>query len=201
MSEVHEYYCKKCGNKVAESDMKCQRCKSLLASEGAVKIKKIRISKTKEKILENIYNDKVDLSKLSSKDRCVFKKHKLDSEFPIWACIILHYISVGIFDLIYYGVIHGKLPYLENDDPTTGKAIGFMFIPIYNIYWYFFFWLRLIDRIKLQYKLRKKKYSLNKTFFIIILIGSIIPYAGFLVFMPIMIGLIQNAINRLVEQK
>ena len=57
MPEINEYYCKKCGTKVDEEDIHCTKCKSLLA--GNVKIKKIKVSETKLKILEGddiVYN-------------------------------------------------------------------------------------------------------------------------------------------------
>ncbi|MBW2984902.1 hypothetical protein KY361_07305 [Candidatus Woesearchaeota archaeon] len=37
---THKYYCSKCKTKVKEDDVKCPKCNSLLAVEGAVIIKK-----------------------------------------------------------------------------------------------------------------------------------------------------------------
>ena len=56
-------------------------------------------------------------------------------------------VTMLIFALIYYGLVHGNLPKRRPDDPGAGKAIGFMFIPFFNIYWVCFFWVRLCTRI------------------------------------------------------
>jgi hypothetical protein len=56
---------------------------------------------------------------------------------PIWSLITL----------IQLYLVHSKLPKVRDDDPSGGKAIGFMFIPIYNFFWMFFVWLRLMDRL------------------------------------------------------
>jgi hypothetical protein len=60
---------------------------------------------------------------------------------------VLLSIFVPFFSLIFYGLVHGNLPKRRADDPGAGKAIGFMFIPFFNIYWICFFWLRLCTRI------------------------------------------------------
>lgn len=43
--KVSKYYCTKCGNEVGGGDINCKKCKSLLAINGAVKIKKAKIKK------------------------------------------------------------------------------------------------------------------------------------------------------------
>lgn len=207
MIEINEYYCSKCGTKVKESDTKCPKCKSFLASDGAITVKKIQISETKAKAIKNIYKDNFkNLSKFTKKEKEKFKEHNINSTFPIWACIILHIITFGVFSLIYFGIKHGKLPHINEDDPTTGEAIGYMFIPFYNFYWRFFYWLRIADRINLQYTLREKKPPINKPFIIISLSLSLIPipyiwYIGFFILMPIVVGKIQSASNKLVNDK
>jgi len=208
MPEIHKYYCSKCGTKVKESDMKCPNCNSLLASDGAVKVKKIRISETKLKVMENIYKENFkNFSEFTEKEKEKFKKHNISSTFPVWACIILHFITFGLFTLIYFGIKHGELPQIDGDDPTTGKAIGFMFIPFFNIYWWFFYWLRITDRINFQYNLRGKESPINRKFVKISLWLNFIPippyfspFAG-LIFLPIVIGQVQNASNKLASDK
>lgn len=68
------------------------------------------------------------------------------NEFSTAGAVFLS-IFVPFFSLIFYGIVHGQLPRRRSDDPTTGKAIGFMFIPFFNIYWMCFFWVRLCTRI------------------------------------------------------
>jgi hypothetical protein len=205
MPEIHEYFCSKCGTKVKESDMKCPKCKSFLASDGAVKVKKIHISETKSKAMENVYKDNFkNFSEFTKEEKEKFKKHNIDSTFPVWACIIFHFITFGLFTLIYFGIKHGKLPQIDGDDPTTGQAIGYMFIPFYNIYWRFFYWLRMTDRINLQYKLRGKESPINRTFVKTTLILGLIPYIWFIeifILMPIVVGITQSASNKLVSDK
>ena len=70
------------------------------------------------------------------------------------AVIILHFLTFGLFSFFFHACKHGRLPMVRHDDPSTGKAIGFMFIPFYNWYWIFFANLRLCDRINEHAKWR-----------------------------------------------
>lgn len=75
--------------------------------------------------------------------------HRL-SEFPNWAIVLLT-IFVPLFGLIWFGLMHDQLPKNRQDDPGAGKAIGFSFIPFFNIwYWSFFIHPRLVLRINEQ---------------------------------------------------
>jgi hypothetical protein len=73
-------------------------------------------------------------------------QHPIISEFPVVGAVLLS-MFVPLFALIYYGMTHGNLPKRRSNDPGTGKAIGFAFIPIFSIYWHCFFWIRLCTRI------------------------------------------------------
>ena len=46
------YYCAQCKSKVQESDIKCQKCKNLLAADGAVIKKEINVSLKKDNEIE-----------------------------------------------------------------------------------------------------------------------------------------------------
>ncbi len=205
MPAVHEYYCTKCGTRVKDGDIRCPKCKSLLAADGAVKIKKIQVSEARLKLFEDIYKDNFKLfSELTEKEKEKFKQHNIQKKFPIWLCIILHFITLGIFTLIYFGIKQGKLPQVNEDDPSTGQAIGYSFIPFYNLYWSFIYWLRLTDRINFQYKLRVKEMPINRTFVKTTLILGVIPFIWFIeifILKPIVVGIVQSASNGLVNKK
>ena len=74
--------------------------------------------------------------------------------FSTGVAILLDIVTLGFFGLVYYGLKFGKLPKASHRDFGAGKAIGFMFIPYFNFYWIFRFWLGLCDRINLQLRLR-----------------------------------------------
>ena len=78
--------------------------------------------------------------------------------FSIALLALLHIVTGGIFTLIWFGVLHGKLPKVRRNDPSAAKAILFCLIPLFNIYWAFFFWYRLCARVDEQ----RVKYSLQE---------------------------------------
>lgn len=154
-----------------------------------------------EELVHDVYSEDFNVSNLKHKEQ--FMHHRL-TEFPVWACIILHYVTLGIFSFIYFGLKHGDLPKVKDDDPSAGKAIGFSFIPFFNLYWMFIFWLRLVDRINFQLKLRHKDPEISKGLAIATVILMIIPYISlisFLILSPILIGFIQSANNNLVKMR
>jgi hypothetical protein len=126
--------------------------------------------------------------------------HQL-TEFSGAAVVILHIITLGIFSFFYWPLMHGKFPKNRPDDPSAGKALGFMFIPLFNIYWFFFASLRLIDRIDEQRTARGLA-PMGKGLILTTLILSCIPYFNFLVMFimwPIVAGTTQGNINELVR--
>ena len=70
--------------------------------------------------------------------------------FPVAASVLLHFITLGLFSFFHLNLLHGKLPKVRPDDPSAGKAIGFMFIPFFNFYWVFFSYNRLCLRVDEQ---------------------------------------------------
>ena len=92
---------------------------------------------------------------------------------------------------------------IRDNDFSAGKAIGFLFIPFFNFYWEFRFWIRLVDRINFQFKLRNQPMPLSRGLTLATVIMGVIPYVGLLsliVFFPIIEGQIQNATNRLAKE-
>jgi len=81
--------------------------------------------------------------------------------FPPVAVVLLHLVTLapvflvvtGVFPLVWFGRMHGKMPKLRPDDPSARKAVGFMFIPVVNMFWVFFTYGRLCDRLSEQRRL------------------------------------------------
>jgi hypothetical protein len=151
--------------------------------------------------LDDLYKEDFKLKKLSAAQKSKFKKHRL-KPFPIALAVILHFVTLSLFTIIYYGMQHGRLPKNNDKDFGAGKAIGFMFIPFFNLYWIFMFWMRLGDRLNLQYKLRGKRPKVEKglliaTCVIVIIFSSL----GYLIMHPITVGLVQSSINELARMK
>jgi hypothetical protein len=152
----------------------------------------------------NPYDRHYDLSQVSEEQRQAWMQHEL-TEFPTWAVIVLTILTLGIFGVIYHGLKHGKLPKVKSDDFGAGKGIGFLLIPFFNLYWQFVFWLRLVDRINFQYRLRGAQPPISRDLalwtIILALVGAFIfittPFA--LVMALIVAGQIQSATNRLVK--
>ncbi len=123
----------------------------------------------------DVYNPVFDLSRLSSEQQNSFMQHQFTYTFSIDAVIGMHFITLGLFTLIYFGLKHSRLLMIKHDDFKAGRAIGFMFIPFFNLYWQFRFWLRLVDRVTLQLRLRGFIPTIPKGLMLATLIVSLIP--------------------------
>jgi len=99
----------------------------------------------------NVYE--TDLAQLSAGERAALSRHQLQ-RFPAWMVALLTPLTLGLFPLIHFGLQHDRLPTAHEKDPTSAKAIGYSFVPYYNLYWVLFNTLRLADRVELQYRLR-----------------------------------------------
>ena len=194
--------CSKCGNKVftgkyleIDDKITCFNC----IPTG----KKLSVDPNIVRSIDWIYDETYDLSKLTAKQKKDFKDHRIPATFPVAVSVILYFLTLGIFHLIYFGIKHGQLPKIKSNDFGTGKAIGFMFIPFFNFYWQFMFWVRLANRINLQHRLRGREPPIPKALIIVTLILGFIPVAAYatLVLAPIMIGFIQHGINTLVKEQ
>ena len=127
--------------------------------------------------------------------------HQLD-EFPAAVAVLLHYLTLGIFTMIWLNLMHGKMPRIRHDDPSAGKAIGFLFIPFFNLYWIFFTYHRLCVRINEQRQMRslmpKAPTGLAVTMCIITLLTYVGTIVSWLIFAPIFVGIVQSSVNELV---
>jgi hypothetical protein len=124
--------------------------------------------------------------------------------FPVVAIILLHYCTCGIFPLVWLNLVHGRLPRVRPDDPSAGKAVGFCFIPFFNLYWIFFTYRRLCLRVDKQRELYGLPPSKLRGLATTACIFQVIPYInvllGFTIIMPIYIGMMQSSINQLARQ-
>ncbi|MBM3779819.1 MAG: hypothetical protein FJW23_16520 [Acidimicrobiia bacterium] len=149
-----------------------------------------------------VYQESFDLGRIPAAQQQQFAKHQLVESFSVGGAIALHYVTIGIFTILYYGLRHSKLPRIRPDDFGGGKAIGFLFIPFFNFYWLFPFWLRLADRVNFQFRLRNQPPPVSRGLVLAATIIQVIPYVGFfwwLVFGPIVIGQLQGALNALAR--
>ncbi|QOV89498.1 GYF domain-containing protein [Humisphaera borealis] len=128
--------------------------------------------------------------------------HTLTS-FSTVGVVILHWVTLGVFSFIYQMMKHGSLPVRRPDDPSAGKAIGFMFIPFFNLYWLFFANLRLIDRINEERRQAGLPQNAPRGLAMAYCICMVIPYinllVGFLIMGPIYWGTLQANVNELVR--
>ncbi|GEM_PF-1918031 len=128
--------------------------------------------------------------------------HQL-TKLPVAVAILLHFVTFGIFTLIWLNVMHGKICRVRTDDPSAGKAVGFCFIPFFNLYWIFFTYRRLCLRIDEQRDLYGLPPSNLSGLATTACIFQIIPYINFLlgytIFTPIFIGMMQSSVNQLVH--
>jgi hypothetical protein len=132
--------------------------------------------------------------------------HQLNA-FPAFGAVLLS-MFVPFFSLIFYGIAHGQLPRRRPDDPSTGRAIGFMFIPFFNIYWTCFFWVRLCTRINDELARAGQPPAAPRALIITMLwmmLGMFIPLLNILVMIAlgvmsiVFIALLQSSINTLVR--
>ncbi|HTS16346.1 MAG TPA: GYF domain-containing protein [Verrucomicrobiae bacterium] len=127
--------------------------------------------------------------------------HQL-TKFPVAVVIILHYLTCGIFGIVWLNLMHGKLPRVRQDDPTAGRAVGFCFIPFFNLYWIFFTFRRLCVRVDEQRSLYGLPPSNLKGLATTACIFQVIPYInlllGYTIMFPVFLGMMQSSVNRLV---
>jgi hypothetical protein len=123
------------------------------------------------------------------------------NDFPVWLLVLLHYLTCGIFSLVWINYYHAKLPQTRPDDPSGGKAVGYMFIPFYNFYWVFFSHIRLCERLddeRVRNGLAPTGLSGLVVATCILQVIPYVNYASFGILYPITAGLLQSKINELV---
>lgn len=135
---------------------------------------------------------------LTEGDRVALSRHELQ-RFPVWAAVTLHIVTFGLWSLFHFSRMHGRLPKLRPDDPSTLRAIGMFLVPYVNIWWSFFAPMRLVDRLNLQLLLRGSETRVSKT---PIVVGAILSF--FMYFLPIgwiyAVYKTQKAVNEIVDR-
>jgi Protein of unknown function (DUF2510) len=152
----------------------------------------------------NVYDEGADLTQLlTPEQRETCRYHQL-SRFPTWLVVVLHFLTLGLFTLIYQGLKFSRLPVVRENDFGAGKGIGFMFIPFFNLYWVFRYVLSLTDRLNFQFRLRGERPPISRGLALASCIVWVIPYVdviAWLILMPIVAGQWQSATNRLVDAR
>jgi hypothetical protein len=126
----------------------------------------------------------LDPRRLPLEERARLAQHAL-RPFPVWVVGVLNVLTFGLFPMIHFGLMHDRLPRAASNDPSSGKAIGFQFIPYYNLYWMFFSALRLSDRLTLQFRIRGLQGAAPRGVVLAACICSVIPYVNILM-LPIL---------------
>lgn len=139
---------------------------------------------------------------LTQSDKDYLKQHTLKKFSPGMA-VTLHFLTWGIFSVIHYGMQHDRLPVAARNDPSAAKAIGFNFIPYFNLYWAIFNPLRLADRLNLQDRIRDRPDGISRGLILACGIMGMVPYLNFLLGVPLWgfgVYQFQKSINRLAEE-
>ena len=155
---------------------------------------------------DEVYRPEFDLRQVDPQLLASWRAREL-SYFSVAGAVVLNMFTSSLFGLIFYGIQHGRLPRASRRDFGTGQAIGFMFIPFYNLYWAFRFWCGLVDRLNLQLRLTNHPVPpLSRslaTAVCVLKICSAIPYLGCLALIAeviceaVLVSKVQEAINSL----
>jgi len=197
--------CFSCGAEPVRSKGSCPHCRASTmplarrCSQCGAKLK-WKPSRARRRA---IYDPRFDLSDLAPEQKDAFMQHRIDYAFSVDALLLLHFVTLGLFSLIYFGLMHSRLPMIKYDDFRAKRAIGFSFIPFFNLYWIFRFWLRLVDRLGLQTRFRGFRLAIPESLMRATIIVSLIPVAWFaaLIMYPVCIAQIQSSCNELVPEE
>lgn len=156
--------------------------------------------KTYRHELEPVYQEYFNIESLPKQDITNMKYHWFKGELHTAWVVIFNILTLGLFWTIYCWLHHTDLPHIKEDDFTATKGIWFLFIPFFNLYWICKFWLRLVNRINFQFKLRGRELPVSKWLAITFLVLQYIPYLnilGILIFWSIMVGQIESGVRKL----
>ena len=156
----------------------------------------------------DLYSTAVDLNQvLTPQEREAYKQNLLSPGMAPWVVVVLSAVTIGIFGTVYLQLKQSRLPVVKPNDPSAAKAIGFLFIPFFNLYWYFVVWRRLVDRLNFQYRLRGRPAPIDRGQMtaaqILALLGSILIFGQVVgwVWVLVFAAKIQSASNDLAAGK
>jgi Protein of unknown function (DUF2510) len=155
----------------------------------------------------DVYSQAVEPNQvLTPEQRQAYSQHTLTS-FPAWLAVVLHILTLGIFSVFFFLSKHNSFPRVKPDDPSAGKAIGFMFIPFFNLYWQFVAWPRFVQRLNFQFRLRGRPSPVSDglvtTTLILNLVSGliIVTFPVVVVLSSILVGQSQSAVNTLAAER
>ncbi|MBN1460094.1 MAG: zinc ribbon domain-containing protein, partial [Armatimonadetes bacterium] len=123
-------------------------------------------------------------------------------DFPASHLLALHYLTLGLFSMVWINIFHGSLPKRQRDDPSACRAAGFLFIPIYSLYWHFFTHLRLCERLNEECQRHGLPGTTSPALVLCTCIVHLIPFlnlVSWLVLYPLMAISFQTQMNELAE--
>jgi hypothetical protein len=159
--------------------------------------------------------DACQKSFVAPQELAVTGQHHMLQPFPVASLVLLHYVTAGLFSIIYLNLLHERIPRLRKDDPSATVAVGLCFVPLFNVYWFFFSYHRLCVRINEQRRFAGMAETapawLSVPVCALLACGMLTPFfqaAGLvflgtlgLIVMPLFAGLVQNSINTLCDQE
>jgi hypothetical protein len=119
---------------------------------------------------------------------------------PIWRVVIAHLLTGSLFSILWFQSLHDRLPRTRDDDPSAFKAIFWLFVPLVNLYWVFFAWMRLCDRVAEQRKLHGLPPSDTKGLCVFACALMLVPYVNLVsifLIQPALFACLQAEVNEL----
>jgi Uncharacterised protein family UPF0547 len=138
--------------------------------------------------------------------------HRL-TRFPVLGVILLNAATLMLFSSIRFNLMHGRMPKVRRDDPSAARGFWFLLIPVFNLYWFFFTYHRLVTRINEQRALRGLPPANLHWLVVVFGIGHILCALVVAAFFPpgiyvnpwslivggVLFAAIQNSVNELVD--
>ncbi|MCA9250760.1 MAG: hypothetical protein R3E58_15625 [Phycisphaerae bacterium] len=142
-------------------------------------------------------------------------QHHTFISFPVASVVLLHFVSCGMFTLIYMNQLHERMPRLRPNDPSATVALGLCFVPFVNLIWFLFSFHRLCIRIDEQRSFNGLEHAaptwlaLPLCCLLIVTVAAafFIPGGIYLLILvaasllPLFAALVQNAVNGLCERE
>ena len=142
------------------------------------------------------------------------QRHTL-SPLPVASVVLLHYLTAGLFSIIYLNLLHERMPRLRRSDPSATAAIGLCFVPLVNLVWFFFSYHRLCMRINEQRRFEGLPPTAPEWLSVPVCLllacgtlGALYTAAGLYILgtlglfvMPVFAALVQQSVNELCEER